>query len=143
MRTGRVRVTHHSTASLQPRKPIREARECVCCLVEPNVRTFTDPTKDSPHVVYFMQDETVKATAYLYENLVDPETALSGDARKCAFSQVWSPGNSLWEFYDLPGNDFRRKRFGIAMVGFSQTDPAELNRLLEGMFVSIPVACPI
>lgn len=83
------------------------------------------------------QDETVKAAAYLFETLVDPETAFSGDARKCALSKVWSPGNSLWEFYDLPGNDFRRKRFGVAMVGFSQTDPAELNGLLESVFFQL------
>lgn len=84
-------------------------------------------------------DESAKSSAYLYETLVDPKWANSGDANHCAISKAFNAELSLWDLLELRGNEGRLKRFGVAMEGSSRVDPIE--NLLESALCSS--YCPI
>ena len=70
---------------------------------------------------------------------MDPKTAFSGDAKQCAISKAFNAELSLWEILELPENEHRLKRFGLAMEGSSRIESVE--SLLESeLELDSPVA---
>ena len=59
----------------------------------------------------------------MFETLSDPEMGFSGDATKAGLSKALAPGKSFWEFLELPGNEHRLHRFGVAMQGSTKSEP--------------------
>lgn len=78
-------------------------------------------------------DEPFKASAYAWENLADPETALSGDPTASAFARAMGRKETLWQYYERPEQAFRQRRFGIGMQGIQALQPPDI--ILNGGFL--------
>jgi len=65
----------------------------------------------------FQVDEVAKASAVLFENLTDPKTAFSDNPIHSPFQRAFKHDLSMYEWYELPENAYRRRRFGIGMMG--------------------------
>ena len=80
-------------------------------------------------------DEAIKASSYLREALTDEKTSFSQEAKHSAVQKALGIDESLWEFYDRPENELRRKRFAIVMAGSNKLQPPE--SILFG--ISVPL----
>jgi hypothetical protein len=73
-----------------------------------------------------------KGSAFMLEYLKDPKTAFSHEPTDTPFHRVFDINVPLWEWYELPEQSYRRRRFGVAMHGIGQMQPAEvLTNALE------------
>ncbi|EJD00206.1 O-methyltransferase [Fomitiporia mediterranea MF3/22] len=70
-------------------------------------------------------DEAIKAASYLREALTDEKTKFSQEAKHSAVQKALGIDETLWEFYDRPENELRRKRFAIVMAGSNRLQPPE------------------
>lgn len=62
----------------------------------------------------------------MLEYLKDPKTAFSGEPNEAPFHRVFDIDVPLWVWYELPEQNYRRRRFGVAMHGIGQMQPAEV-----------------
>ncbi|KAJ6576454.1 O-methyltransferase [Mycena vulgaris] len=62
-------------------------------------------------------DEGAKASSMLLENMTDPKTAISDDPTHSPSQRVFKHNLSIYDWYELPENTYRRRRFGIGMIG--------------------------
>lgn len=67
-----------------------------------------------------------KASSFILENLKDPKTAFSGEPNEAPLHRVFNVDIPLWEWYELPEQSYRRRRFAVAMNGFGQMQPPEI-----------------
>ncbi|GJJ06651.1 hypothetical protein Clacol_000845 [Clathrus columnatus] len=74
----------------------------------------------------FHLDEGAKALANLWEICSDSTTAKSGEPSRSAFAKFVGHGKTLWEYFDDPEQDFRRRRFNIAMEGIQRLQPSDI-----------------
>ena len=75
-------------------------------------------------------DEGAKAASYLHENLIDPLTGSSGDAAHAPFSNAFNFKGSIWDFFELPEQQYRQTRFDTAMEGVKRVEPND--NILKG-----------
>ena len=64
------------------------------------------------------------AGGHLQNIILDPQLSKSQDPKDSAFCHV-NNRLSMFEYFEVPGNEYRRKRFGAAMHGlnsFNRTD---------------------
>ena len=71
----------------------------------------------------------MKAGVYMADNLLDPKTATSQEVLDAPFSRAFGR-ESIFEFFEKPGNEYRLRRFGAAMHGISSALPS--GALLAG-----------
>jgi hypothetical protein len=72
------------------------------------------------HVVLIRSaDEVAKAATVLAENMTDEKTAFSDNPIHAPFQRVFKHDLTVYDWYELPENAFRRRRFGIGMVGLA------------------------
>ncbi|KAJ6576452.1 O-methyltransferase-domain-containing protein [Mycena vulgaris] len=64
-------------------------------------------------------DEVAKASTMLLENMTDPKTAFSDDPTHSPSQRVFKHDLPLYDWYELPENTYRRRRFGIGMIGLA------------------------
>ena len=76
-----------------------------------------------------------KGSAFILEYLKDPQTASSDEPTDTPFHRVFDIDVPLWEWYELPEQSYRRRRFGVAMHGIGLMQPPEV--LTNGEFLSI------
>jgi hypothetical protein len=62
----------------------------------------------------------------MVENLVDEKTASSQEANDAPFNRAYDTRLGVWEWFELPENALRHRRFGKAMYGIANFFPAEL-----------------
>ncbi|KAJ7877779.1 S-adenosyl-L-methionine-dependent methyltransferase [Mycena leptocephala] len=62
-------------------------------------------------------DEIAKAGTALAENMTDEEIAFSDNPVHSPFQRAFKHDLRLYDWYELPENAFRRRRFGIGMMG--------------------------
>ncbi len=75
----------------------------------------------------------------MYESLVDPRTRASTEAKDAAFTLAYKTDVSYFDWLHRPGNEYRRKRFDIAMVGGQHLMPAHL--IFEGIYCVYSIHC--
>ncbi|VDB92395.1 unnamed protein product [Peniophora sp. CBMAI 1063] len=68
-------------------------------------------------------DEAMKAVSYLTEVVFDPVAGHANDIHNLGFNRGLQTPRTMWEFYDLPDQDFRLRRFGTAMEGTKNMAP--------------------
>ncbi|KZV60684.1 S-adenosyl-L-methionine-dependent methyltransferase [Peniophora sp. CONT] len=68
-------------------------------------------------------DEAMKAVSYLTEAILDPVSGHANDIHDLGFNRALSTPKTMWEFYDIPSQDFRLRRFGTAMEGTKNMAP--------------------
>jgi hypothetical protein len=54
----------------------------------------------------------------LLENMTDPRTAFSDDPILSPHQRVFNHNLSTYDWYELPENDYRRRRFSTGQTGF-------------------------
>ena len=64
-----------------------------------------------------------KGSAFILEYLKDPQTAFSDEPTDTLFHCVFDIDVPLWEWYELPEQSYRRRRFGVAMHGIGLMQP--------------------
>jgi hypothetical protein len=69
------------------------------------------------HVLIYSTDEIAKAGTALAENMTDEEIAFSDNPVHSPFQRAFKHDLRLYDWYELPENAFRRRRFGIGMMG--------------------------
>ena len=70
-------------------------------------------------------DEIHKAGTHLYEAISDPETGHSGEVTHTSFNRAFNTELPVWEWYETPEQEHRRKRFGLAMRGVAAFQPPD------------------
>ncbi|EMD39709.1 hypothetical protein CERSUDRAFT_112014 [Gelatoporia subvermispora B] len=73
---------------------------------------------ESPGCAAFVDiliDESFKAAAVTQDHLMDPSTAFSDEPNQLPIQRAMHTNKALFEWYDEPGNELRRRRFNIAM----------------------------
>ncbi|KAI0685289.1 S-adenosyl-L-methionine-dependent methyltransferase [Cytidiella melzeri] len=87
-------------------------------------------------VTAFMEhfgDESIKSAGYLAETLTSPNLAHSNEPNKAAFNTAFKTDLGVFDWYELPENEYRRRRFANAMEGTqSLTPPGATIRVVEG-----------
>jgi hypothetical protein len=73
----------------------------------------------------------MKAGANLADNILDPQTSTSQELADSPFSRTFRCG-TMFEFFEQPGNEYRLRRFGVAMHGSSS--PGTLGKVSTGNF---------
>ncbi|KAG6900278.1 hypothetical protein C0993_000466 [Termitomyces sp. T159_Od127] len=58
-----------------------------------------------------------KASSYLMENMLDPETSHSDEPQHSPLQRALRFDTNLWDFQSRPENAYRLRRFGVAMKG--------------------------
>ncbi|EJD00229.1 S-adenosyl-L-methionine-dependent methyltransferase [Fomitiporia mediterranea MF3/22] len=61
-------------------------------------------------------DECLKSGAYLVEAMTEPDTKFSDEPNCAALQKAMKTTETLFEYYDRPTEQFRRKRFAIVMT---------------------------
>ena len=75
-------------------------------------------------------DEGGKSSGWLPETIVDKTVAASQEPNEAAFNKAYDTQLSIFPWWELPGNAYRDKRFGIGMQGIqSRTSP---EAIIEG-----------
>ncbi|KAJ7591566.1 hypothetical protein C8J56DRAFT_1047774 [Mycena floridula] len=64
-------------------------------------------------------NDATKATSVLLENMIDPRTAFSDRSNLTPFQRTFQTDRQMYEFYELPEQAYRRRRFGTAMTGLA------------------------
>jgi hypothetical protein len=83
-------------------------------------------------------DEGLKANAYTVENLADDKTASSQESNDAPFNRAFNTRLGIWEWFELPENELRHRRFGKGMDGITNFFPAE--HTIHGSHCSIQYA---
>ena len=76
-----------------------------------------------------------RGSAFILEYLKDPQTAFSDEPTDTPFHRVFDIDVPLWEWYELPEQSYRCRRFGVAMHGIGLMQPPEV--LTNGEFPSL------
>ncbi|KAI0081995.1 S-adenosyl-L-methionine-dependent methyltransferase [Panus rudis PR-1116 ss-1] len=74
-------------------------------------------------------DECLKATAFLADTLFDPVLGFSDASQHCPWSVAMKYDGNLWDYYQKV-DPVRRKRFGEAMIGYSEL--SNFDQMLHG-----------
>lgn len=74
-------------------------------------------------------DESAKASSYLFEAI---SVQVTSPEAPNAISRAFNINTSFWEFFELPGQEDRLRRFGLAMEGVVGTEPRDV--ILKGGF---------
>jgi hypothetical protein len=69
------------------------------------------------------------------DNLVDTKTASSQELIDTPFNRAFGTRLQMWDWYELPENAKRHRRFGAAMRGTTRIFPPELT--IHGSYYSI------
>ena len=71
----------------------------------------------------FRADEAMKALSHLTELVFDPVSGHANDIHDLGFNRGLQTPRTMWEFFDLPEQDYRLRRFGTAMEGTKNMSP--------------------
>lgn len=66
-----------------------------------------------------------KSSAYLNEALSDPDTGDSEDVVHTPFNRAFNVDTPFWDWLEVPEQESRLKRFGLAMRGVQTLQPAD------------------
>ncbi|KAJ6576453.1 O-methyltransferase-domain-containing protein [Mycena vulgaris] len=77
----------------------------------------SDGTRGLVALCEYRLDEGAKASTMLLENMTDPKTAFSDDPTHSPSQRVFKHNLPIFDWYELPENTYRRRRFGIGMIG--------------------------
>ena len=81
----------------------------------------------------FSTDDVLKSSAFMAECVTTPGYALSDDPTKTAFNIAFNTELSVFQWFELPENEERRRTFGIAFEGGKNMfNP---RQILEGMTI--------
>jgi len=62
-------------------------------------------------------DEAMKSSAFMAEGVTKPGYALSDDPTKAAFNIAFGTDLGVFQWYELPENEERRRTFQVAFEG--------------------------
>jgi hypothetical protein len=68
--------------------------------------------------------------------LFDPKLGKSQEPTETAWNLAFKTDLNVWEWYELPGNEDRLRRFGMAMAVAKKAQPP--TAILEGTCLSLP-----
>lgn len=88
-----------------------------------------DNTSGFPALVEFCTDEPIKAGVYLADSLLNHNLANSQEQLDSPFARVFG-SETIFQFFEKPGNEFRLRRFNAAMHGASTA--IRIGALLTG-----------
>ncbi|TFL01412.1 O-methyltransferase [Pterulicium gracile] len=88
-----------------------------------NPKTKHDNTKGPGVFLSHHLDEVSHSAAYTWENVSNPKIGHSYEANQCPLSTYLGREVSFWEHMAEPGQEFRRKRFDLAMKGVQAMQP--------------------
>ncbi|KAF7352550.1 hypothetical protein MVEN_01220300 [Mycena venus] len=75
---------------------------------------------------FFEFDEPAKSSTILVENMFDPKTAFSDNPVHTPIQRAFKHDLTLYEWFELPENAYRRRRFGIGMMGLAAMEGNEI-----------------
>ncbi|KAI5116033.1 hypothetical protein M0805_002088 [Coniferiporia weirii] len=91
---------------------------------------FAQTKYDSPQgmaaLIAFEADEAMKAASYFQEVVTDPKTAFSEEVNDAGIQKALRTDLSLWDYYDLPEGQHRRRRFAVTMSSGNSLVPPGL-----------------
>ncbi|KAJ7314373.1 S-adenosyl-L-methionine-dependent methyltransferase [Mycena albidolilacea] len=99
-----------NSSVLDVRKPVDEI------LANPSAKH--DGTPGFVALWEYTLDEAAKSSSMLLENMTDPRTAFSDDPILSPHQRVFNHNLSTYDWYELPENDYRRRRFSTGQTGF-------------------------
>lgn len=67
-----------------------------------------------------------KASAYLLESMTDPRTAFSHEPTHAPFQRAFQIDVGMYAWHERPEQEYRRKRFSLAMSGRAVFNDADL-----------------
>ncbi|VDB95385.1 unnamed protein product [Peniophora sp. CBMAI 1063] len=84
-----------------------------------------------------LTDEGMKSTSYLTETVLDPVSGHANDITDLAFNRAFPDvKGTVWNFYDMEEQQYRRNRFAMTMEGSKHMSPAEA--IVEGVDWTAP-----
>ncbi|TFK45739.1 S-adenosyl-L-methionine-dependent methyltransferase [Heliocybe sulcata] len=89
--------------------------------------TKYDMTNGIAALVGHCTDEDYKGAGFLLEHLTDPDSGFSSEPSKTPMLRAFgaSESSNVWEWFESPGNEYRFKRFGVAMDGVNSMQPTD------------------
>ncbi|KZT30015.1 S-adenosyl-L-methionine-dependent methyltransferase [Neolentinus lepideus HHB14362 ss-1] len=66
-----------------------------------------------------------KGAGFLLEHLTDPETGFSSEPSKTPMLRAFGASGTVWDWFESQGNEYRFKRFGVAMDGVNSMQPPD------------------
>ncbi|ORY66774.1 O-methyltransferase [Leucosporidium creatinivorum] len=94
---------------------------------------YTD-TNGFAALVAHCTEDLLKATGYLSEAVLSPETANSYEPEKTAFALAAGVDIAVWDLWAQPGNEHYLARFGVAMLGANALGGGLLDVVFQGGF---------
>jgi len=82
---------------------------------------YKNPQSATCALFCHLMDESSKATSYLFEALVESRSP----GAPTAFARAFNTDKSLFGYLELPGQENRLRRFGLAMEGAARTEPQD------------------
>jgi len=78
-------------------------------------------------------NDVLKTSAFMAECVTQPGYAMSDDPAKTAFNIAFNTNLGVFQWFELPENEERRRTFGVAFEGGKNMfNP---RQILEGMMV--------
>lgn len=81
-------------------------------------------------ICFYRLDEGFKSCSYIPETLLDPEMGHAYESNKAAFNKAHNVKESMWTWFERPGNRMRLVQLGAGMNGLKNI--SHLNTILEG-----------
>ncbi|KAJ3793617.1 S-adenosyl-L-methionine-dependent methyltransferase [Lentinula aff. detonsa] len=88
--------------------------------------TKHDNTLGLAALVEYVVDEVAKSSAYGYETIKDPITGPSREPHHTPLNRAFGTTLPTYDWYELPENAYRLRRFGAAMKGMSALQPSDV-----------------
>ncbi|KLO09400.1 S-adenosyl-L-methionine-dependent methyltransferase [Schizopora paradoxa] len=86
-------------------------------------KLYKTPQSATSALFCHLMDEAAKASSYLFEAVSDHATSTN---KVYAISRAFNTDKSFWEIFELPGQENRLRRFGLAMEGVARTEPRDV-----------------
>jgi len=98
-----------SSSLLDTRKPVKQILD--------NSAAKHDGTSGTVALCEYTLDEPAKAATVLFENMTNTKTAFSDNPTQAPHQRAFNHDLTIYDWYELPENAYRRGRFGIGMTG--------------------------
>ncbi|KAJ7592015.1 O-methyltransferase [Mycena floridula] len=96
-----------------------------------NPDTKHDGTRGSVALFEWAVDDLAKASNFLTENMTDPNTAFSDKPTHAPFQRAVKQEITMFDWYELPEQSYRRRRFGTAMAGIASLRGDEILKQFD------------
>ncbi|KAJ7596525.1 S-adenosyl-L-methionine-dependent methyltransferase [Mycena floridula] len=140
----------HVFREVRPNVFMNNRRSSILDTGKPSKELFENPsgkhdnTRGSAAMLEFNLNDGIKTASCLYENMTDPLTAFSDEPNHAPVARAFNFDTSIYEWFESPGQEYRRHRFGIGMKGVG--DMETLPILYEFDWKALPpgsVVCDV